>query len=138
FPVHSRANWPAAVTVRMTRLPKLALFALIALAGCSRTELLFCGNGSIPCPKSFVCVAQRCVPGEGGAECPNMSQVRCGDTCVDLTNTAAHCGACNRACPTDQACQAGSCVSSCSSGTTNCMGSCVDLRSDVTHCGNCT
>src|SRR2546426_11578571 len=106
----------------MTRLPLLSLALLAALSACSRTELLFCNATTAPCPKNFTCVAQRCVPGEPSNDCTVAGQVKCTDTCVDLLADPMNCGACNRACSTGQACEAGSCVSTCSMGLTNCQG----------------
>ncbi|MDP3215485.1 MAG: hypothetical protein Q8S73_15360, partial [Deltaproteobacteria bacterium] len=58
-----------------------------------------------------------------------------------LLSTAAHCGACGRACtaPTggDASCMMGSCRMSCPAGRTLCGSACVDTRADASHCGVC-
>jgi hypothetical protein len=58
-----------------------------------------------------------------------------GNTCVDAQTDAAHCGACDSACPAGVACVGGEC--DCSTGTTACEGSCVDTQSNPAHCGGC-
>ncbi|HEY8432812.1 MAG TPA: hypothetical protein VIL20_30785, partial [Sandaracinaceae bacterium] len=40
----------------------------------------------------------------------------CGTACVDLRTDRSHCGGCGMACGTDELCQGGTCVTSCSTG----------------------
>ena len=77
--------------------------------------------------------------GGGGADlaipcAPGLS--RCGADCVNLTDNAAHCGGCARACPQGQLCVAGQCLD-CQPGLTRCSGACVDLAADARNCGAC-
>ena len=61
----------------------------------------------------------------------------CGGTaCVDLSNDALHCGACDVSCETGQVCTDGACVG-CADGETACGTACVDTDSDPNHCGGC-
>ncbi len=58
-----------------------------------------------------------------------------GDTCIDVSSDAAHCGVCGRACPSGVPCVDGECA--CPQDTTLCGDACVDTASDVDHCGGC-
>jgi stigma-specific protein Stig1 len=69
-----------------------------------------------------------------GALCPE-GQTRCGDTCVDLASTSAHCGACGVVCSSTEVCVEGGCQ--CRSGATLCGDTCVVTASDPSHCGGC-
>jgi hypothetical protein len=79
---------------------------------------------------------------EGGPACSG-GEVECGDECVDLDEDPDHCGACDNACGSDEACYEGSCVTECpddpDSGVplTNCGGTCVNTDTDDDHCGEC-
>src|SRR5690606_15435049 len=83
---------------------------------------------------AFGCEASDPGTNPGGSQCPG-DQVHCGDGCVALQSNAAHCGACNNACPGGTSCSAGQC--SCLSGLTSCNATCVDLGSDPANCGGC-
>jgi hypothetical protein len=54
-----------------------------------------------------------------------------------LASSAAHCGACGRACPAGQACGGGACVLTCPTGQQACGSACVNLNNDPAHCGGC-
>ncbi|MBN1769731.1 MAG: hypothetical protein JXB32_00605 [Deltaproteobacteria bacterium] len=69
-----------------------------------------------------------------GTSCP-PGQTLCPGGCVDTSSDALNCGACGRACRTDQACSGGACV--CPTGLTECSGRCVDTRTDPANCGRC-
>lgn len=70
--------------------------------------------------------------GSGVVDCET-----CGGTaCIDLTNDANHCGACDKSCATGQVCTEGACVG-CPEGESACGTDCVDLTSDMNHCGAC-
>jgi Stigma-specific protein, Stig1 len=55
--------------------------------------------------------------------------ITCGGKCVDPLTNPAHCGGCDKACNTGEACVGGICQASCPPGTTFCNGTCVDLQS---------
>jgi hypothetical protein len=61
----------------------------------------------------------------------------CSGACTDLQTSAAHCGACGRACAAGESCSAGVCGLACPAGQTVCTGACVDLNTDPAHCGAC-
>ncbi|WP_437485633.1 cadherin-like beta sandwich domain-containing protein [Sorangium sp. So ce1014] len=72
----------------------------------------------------------------GGAPLCGPGQSLCGDVCVDLATDAAHCGACDVACPEGQVCDgAGECALSCQSGLVACDGTCIDPDTHRDHCG---
>lgn len=60
----------------------------------------------------------------------------CGDECVDVTWSAAHCGSCAIACAAGDPCRSGVC--GCDAGLTGCSERCVDLQTSVSECGSCT
>jgi hypothetical protein len=79
-----------------------------------------------------VCIENCDLPnGDGSAGCP-VGQTKCGDTCVDTQTSAAHCGACNRACPNGLSCGGGNCQ--CPDQGAFCDGQCFP-RTDKAHCG---
>lgn len=66
----------------------------------------------------------------------------CGGSCVDLTRTTEHCGACDRRCA-DIAngrpeCNGGACDVVCDESYTRCGDGCYHLSDDPQHCGSCT
>ncbi len=64
--------------------------------------------------------------------------VRCGGACVDTLTDEAHCGGCNQACESGQACAGGTCQSGgCPDDLDPCGGDCVDTQTDPSHCGSC-
>lgn len=69
-------------------------------------------------------------------DCPT-GQSSCAGSCVRTDIDPQHCGACDRACSTDELCQQGACGFECVGGTSPCGQSCVDLTSDRDHCGTC-
>lgn len=73
-------------------------------------------------------------PVDEGTSCP-PGQTLCPGGCVDTSTNALNCGACGRACRSDQTCSGGACV--CPTGLTECSGGCVDTRTDPSNCGRC-
>jgi hypothetical protein len=71
-------------------------------------------------------------------ECPGGS-TGSGLVCVDLTNSGANCGTCNRACGPGFVCNgAGHCAKACAAGYTRCPSvECTDLNNDPLNCGAC-
>jgi len=67
--------------------------------------------------------------------------LRCNDTCVDVTTSLRHCGACGRMCAADALCERGVCVPRCTAPATWCEGApddgCVDTQAHPSHCGAC-
>ncbi len=81
-------------------------------------------------------------PDGGGADvtqnpCGPGSAQMCGDTCIDVQNDPQNCGACAKACPTDQVCSHGTCAVVCGGGSSRCGNYCVDLKADPLNCGGC-
>jgi len=72
----------------------------------------------------------------GGAPgvCPVGLEL-CGDSCVDLGASTAHCGSCSNACPVGAVCIGGSCA--CPTGQLFCSGLCTDPQVDAANCGAC-
>jgi len=67
--------------------------------------------------------------------CP-AGQTACGETCVDLTSDALHCGACNVQCNAGSSCAAGVCT--CPSTLPDTCGlQCVNKQTDAANCGTC-
>ena len=64
-------------------------------------------------------------------------QARCGDACVDLQTSGAHCGACGNTCAAGRSCVAGACALVCPTSQTACGDTCFDLTATVDHCGRC-
>lgn len=75
------------------------------------------------------------------AGCPDTGALcsegltRCGGACVDLSSTAAQCGACDVACSATQTCIEGACQ--CAPGTVQCGARCAVIASDPENCGGC-
>jgi hypothetical protein len=70
----------------------------------------------------------------GACEVPMAT---CSETCVDTLTDPLNCGACGRACASDETCAAGQCTLQCNGGTTSCSGACVNTKNDPAHCGGC-
>lgn len=68
-------------------------------------------------PSSDIPVMPPDAPVEAGPEVPECARPRalCGASCVDLAASAAHCGACDRACASGESCTAGTCLAAGSS-----------------------
>lgn len=81
------------------------------------------------CATDQVCSAGVCASSCG------QGLTQCGASCVDLSSTFAHCGACNAACPPGQSCSAGRC--GCLPGQTQCGSSCTNTLTDGSNCGTC-
>jgi len=68
-----------------------------------------------------------CAPGESP----------CGNDCVNLATDSLHCGACEKACASETACQGARCVSICATPLSSCGDYCVDLQNDLANCASC-
>lgn len=70
--------------------------------------------------------------------CPPNAPTRCGEECVDVLVSVAHCGACAAACPpvdnATTACALGACAFTCRPGFHACAGRCVTVE-DPAACG---
>ncbi|MBP9112352.1 MAG: hypothetical protein KBF88_06055 [Polyangiaceae bacterium] len=79
-----------------------------------------------------VCAPLMCPAGWGS--CDNDVTNGCE---TKLSESAKHCGACDKACSADQVCDEGVCKSSCSVSKTKCGRDCADTASSDAHCGGC-
>lgn len=79
------------------------------------------------------CSGGRTCSGAGACVCP-AGRTYCGGTCVDVTTSAAHCGACGNACASGERCVGGSCTSSC---TPSCGGRTCGSDGCAGTCGAC-
>jgi hypothetical protein len=61
----------------------------------------------------------------------------CDGVCVDTSSDPDHCGRCDQACPADELCALGMCVSMCPPPLAMCGRQCVDLNTDPFNCGRC-
>jgi hypothetical protein len=65
----------------------------------------------------------------------------CGGACVDVRVDAAHCGACDHACPDGQVCSGGACALECEAPLVACDAggalACKAIRTDPANCGAC-
>jgi hypothetical protein len=71
--------------------------------GCTEQDTCVGGvcHGTSTCPGNAECAGTTC-------RCP-ASTTLCGNTCADLTTSAASCGVCDRACDSSQICENGAC-----------------------------
>ncbi|NPD25399.1 hypothetical protein [Corallococcus exiguus] len=63
-------------------------------------------DASVPDPDASV-------PDASVEMCTEAGTTQCGDTCVNTDSDSAHCGGCDQACMTTEACEAGVCVAVC-------------------------
>ncbi|MEZ4410941.1 MAG: hypothetical protein R3A52_31355 [Polyangiales bacterium] len=82
------------------------------------------------CRGALVCSEGYCVP------CPN-GLTACGDRCVDLGVSVAHCGACGSPCADGQSCVGGTCTLDCFAPLRACDGRCAAVLTDPANCGAC-
>jgi hypothetical protein len=79
-----------------------------------------------------------CSNGQCALSCPSGSgptvQACAGEGCVDVSKSAANCGACGNACGAGQTCTNGVC---CGGTSKLCGGSCIDVTTDSANCGSC-
>lgn len=96
-------------------------------------------------PQDVVTPPQDVPAADTGPRC-GPGQMLCGDACVETMTSAAHCGACGRACAVPNAtprCTAGVCgIGSCATGFADCdrgaaNGCEVNANTDVGNCGAC-
>ncbi len=112
------------------------------------TSASHCGGCNRPCAAGQTCAAGACAgeppPMDGGMAC-GVGLTPCDGFCVNTATSAAHCGACGRACPSGRACAAGACAAgmdagvdvTCPTGLTPCGAVCVDTRGSMGNCGGC-
>jgi serine/threonine-protein kinase len=83
-------------------------------------------SGSGDCTGKATCSGGKCV-------CPGTV---CAGVCVDTKWDKQNCGQCGRACPGENLCEGGSCVS-CSPPRALCGGRCINTSVDLHNCGGC-
>jgi hypothetical protein len=99
------------------------------------------GDAGLLCSPSGTCV-EGCNL-EAGVGC-TAGKTCCGQLCLDLSNDALNCGACDNKCSTVNAtpsCSGGNCSWNCAFGFRHCAsgntGCEANIRTDVTKCGSC-
>ena len=76
---------------------------------------------------------------DGMGGCTNPGEMRCGDTCIDVSSNNMNCGMCGNACSGTQVCRMGACVDDmpCPMGQQRCGMTCVNTATDAMNCGSC-
>ncbi len=92
---------------------------------------------ALPGVSVAACVGGACAVGACAAGRGDCDAARDDGCEVDLRASAAHCGACGRACAAGEVCSDGACVRLCAAGQTRCASGCVALASDPANCGAC-
>jgi hypothetical protein len=115
-----------------------------AMPALSSLRFGFGGNGFGVCPEGVGAGTIRNVElrlPDDPAECPEGRMLCTVDdaepSCIDLRSSSEHCGACGRACASEESCVNGRCACSDASGFLVCDGACVDSSSSREHCGSC-
>jgi len=100
-----------------------------------------CGACDVACDTGDLCSAGACTN-----DCPAMTR-RCGGSCVDVSSSRLHCGACGAVCPMPPSgtsvCVGGMCaIGACSGSWADCNmdpsdGCETGLLGDPRHCGSC-
>jgi alpha-tubulin suppressor-like RCC1 family protein len=101
--------------------------------GCSDTKCAPCSirGGAASC-NAGACVIASCQEPKG--DCDGNAATGCE---TNTKTSAAHCGACGRACTGAALCSTGSCKDRCDANLAQCGKSCVDPYTDPAHCGTC-
>ncbi|BDA44528.1 probable protein GRIM REAPER at C-terminar half [Coccomyxa sp. Obi] len=117
-----------------------------------QTDPNFCGSCNTTCPSDANARGSRsCTDGVCGITCDRNFPDQCGNPaqgvslCVNLKSSVTNCGACGNVCPTDPAaitiCNIGTCIFTCTGGTTQCGTPlnpfCADTTNDNLNCGSC-
>jgi hypothetical protein len=118
--------------------------ACTAAGGCFnlQTDPLHCGACDRACP-AVAGANPSCATGTCGFACDAVHgdcDAAAANGCeTDLATTAAHCGACGRACGAGQGCTAGVCgdLPCAGAGEVRCGGACTDRQTSLAHCGTC-
>ncbi|XXF80148.1 hypothetical protein P2318_10470 [Myxococcaceae bacterium GXIMD 01537] len=86
-----------------------------------------CGEGSTPGP---ITTPDASVP----VTCNGVGVVLCGGSCVSTESDPAHCGSCDKACATGEACEGGACVAVCRIGDKQVAAGAVNMANSCEQC----
>ena len=110
----------------------------------TKTDNTNCGGCGKVCKSGEVCAGSQCV---GSCGTQTVGQTSCvsdagASYCANLKNDNQNCGACGKACPSDQVCALGVCQGSCTVDQTKCGGDggpayCANTKTDNANCGAC-
>jgi hypothetical protein len=110
----------------------------------AKTDNTNCGKCGTTCGAGQVCYGGQCAGTCGDSKSGETLCTVDGGApyCATLAADNANCGACGKACSTDQICVKGACQNTCTSSQTKCGGDggtayCADLMNDNANCGTC-
>jgi hypothetical protein len=86
------------------------------------------------CPAGKHCAGGACTDAPAGC---SGAQAVCNGNCVNLSNDANHCGACDHSCGDGFVCADSECQSVCSNDDIWCDGRCTSPLDDPENCGTC-
>jgi len=113
----------------------------VTTTACGSCDLACSLTRAVPRCASSTCAVASCEMGFGN--CDSRADNGCE---VNVTNTLAHCGACNNNCPgrnnASRTCNGGNCGFQCNGGFGNCdnrgdNGCEINLNTSLAHCGGC-
>jgi hypothetical protein len=81
------------------------------------------------------CMTSGAICRGGSCQCP-VGEKACGGDCLDVRTDPVNCGDCGVICGAGQRCEAGQCVTSCSTAQNCATDRCYDVDNDSRHCGS--